>query len=126
MLGNASTSAVLGVKNLNEARKFYEDMLELEVARELPETSGILYRTGNTTFLVYETQYGGTNQATAMGFEVDDPDKTVEELKAKGVTFEQYDMPGVTREGDIHVMGEYRAAWFKDPAGNILVVSNEM
>jgi hypothetical protein len=49
----------------------------------------------------------------------------VEDLREKGVTFEQYDLPDTTREGDIHVMGDMRAAWFKDPDGNILSVVNQ-
>ena len=64
-----------------------------------------------------------TNQATAATWEVDDElEGVVESLKSKGVTFEHYDMPGVTRDGDVHVTGKSRAAWFKDPDGNILAV----
>jgi hypothetical protein len=48
----------------------------------------------------------------------------VQQLKAKGITFEHYDMPGVTREGDIHVAGDMKVAWFKDPDGNILNIAS--
>jgi predicted lactoylglutathione lyase len=53
-------------------------------------------------------------------------DLVIDELKANGVTFEHYDMPGMKVEGDVHVMGEMRAAWFKDPDGNILNLVNQM
>ena len=49
---------------------------------------------------------------------------TAKELKAKGVTFETYDLPGLTRQGDIYRAGDFRVAWFKDPAGNILSIQN--
>jgi hypothetical protein len=48
----------------------------------------------------------------------------VRALKAKGVTFEHYDMPDTKREGDIHVSGDMKAAWFEDPDGNILNIIN--
>jgi len=61
-----------------------------------------------------------SNQATAATWFVDDVDQIVKDLKAKGVVFEHYDMPETTRKGDVHVAGSMRAAWFKDPDGNIL------
>jgi catechol 2,3-dioxygenase-like lactoylglutathione lyase family enzyme len=73
---------------------------------------------------VYESKFGGTNQATSATWVVDDIRAEVDELKAKGVTFEYYEFPGVTYDGDIHVMGSMKAAWFKDPDGNILNISN--
>ncbi len=51
-------------------------------------------------------------------------DDVVRDLKAKGVRFEHYDLPGMTRQGDIHVAGQLRTAWFKDPDGNILNIVN--
>lgn len=53
-----------------------------------------------------------------------DIEEVVQQLKAKGITFEHYDMPGVTREGDIHVAGDMKVAWFKDPDGNILNIAS--
>ena len=91
-----------------------------------PDPEAILYRSGNSAVLVYRSQYAGTNQATAASWAVgDDLDAVVEELRSKGVSFEHYDLPGATREGDVHVMGDLRAAWFKDPDGNILNIANQ-
>ena len=53
-----------------------------------------------------------------------DVEKTVNELKAKGVTFEHYEMPGLTLKGDIHASGDFKVAWFKDPGGNILSIQS--
>jgi hypothetical protein len=77
------------------------------------------YKTGNTTLLVYRSQFAGTNKATAVTWTVDDVEAIARVLKDKGVTFEHYDMPGMTLKGDVHVAANMKAAWFKDPDGNI-------
>ena len=74
---------------------------------------------------MYRSEYAGTNQATALTWVVgDDVEGVVSKLKTKGVAFEHYDMPGMKREGDIHIGGDMKVAWFKDPDGNILNVVN--
>ena len=83
-----------------------------------------VYRSGDTTLCVYRSEFAGTNQGTAALWEEDDVERVVADLKRKGVHFEHYDLPGLTREGDIHRAGEFRVAWWKDPAGNILSVQN--
>jgi hypothetical protein len=80
---------------------------------------------GNTRVLVYHSQYAGTNKATAATWMVSDIESLVKDLKAKGVSFEHYDMPGVTRKGDIHLAGPLKNAWFKDPDGNIIALVSE-
>jgi hypothetical protein len=76
--------------------------------------------------LVYPSEYAGTNLATAATWAVgEDFEATVQDLKAKGVTFEHYDdLPETTREGDVHLMGELKGVWLKDPDGNILSLVN--
>jgi catechol 2,3-dioxygenase-like lactoylglutathione lyase family enzyme len=122
MLKDRDAMATLGVKDLAKARKFYEGQLGFEVA----DTEGsevVAYASGKSRFLVYESQYAGTNQATAATWDVgNDLETIVETLKSRGVAFEHYDMPGVTRKGDVHVAGDVRVAWFKDPDGNILSI----
>jgi hypothetical protein len=86
----------------------------------------VTYQVGPSFLLVYPSEYAGTNQATAATWAVgDDFEAAVEDLRQKGVTFEQYDLPDTTREGDIHLMGDMRAAWFKDPDGNIISLVNQ-
>ena len=123
MLENQDAVATLAVKDLDAAKKFYEGTLGLKpVASEDDEV--IVFQSGKSKINVYRSQYAGTNKATALTWTVDDVDKTVRELKAKGVRFEHYDMPGMKLEGDVHVSGHMKVAWFKDPDGNILNVIN--
>jgi catechol 2,3-dioxygenase-like lactoylglutathione lyase family enzyme len=122
MLGSKDAVATLAVKDLQAARKFYEGTLGLApVDAEGEEV--IVYQSGTTKLNVYRSRYAGTNQATALTWVVgDELENIVGALKAKGVAFEHYDMPGMTRQGDIHVAGDLKVAWFKDPDGNILNV----
>ena len=119
MLGGKEATASLGVRNIEVAKRFYEGTLGL---KKLPgeEPGALIYKAGSSTILVYESQYAGTNKATAVTWDVGkDVDALVKALKAKGVAFEKYDIPGATRQGDSHVQGARRLAWFKDPDGNI-------
>lgn len=124
MLSNRDAVANIAVKSLEVARKFYADTLGLtQVGAEGEEL--IIFKSGNSTINVYESQYAGTNQATAVTWAVGaDVENVVQALKSKGVTFEHYDMPGMTREGDVHVGGEMKVAWFKDPDGNLLNIAS--
>lgn len=119
MLANNDAVATVAVKDLNVAKRFYENTLGLKkVDQEGDEV--IVYKSGNSSINVYRSAYAGTNKATSVTWAVDDVDGTVQALKTKGVAFEHYDMPGMKREGDVHVGGSLRVAWFKDPDGNIL------
>lgn len=125
MLGNNDAVATVAVKDLNVAKQFYENALGL---KQLDQEGGevIVYKSGNSSINVYRSAYAGTNKATAVTWAVDDVDATVKTLKAKGVAFEHYDLPGMKREGDVHVGGRLRVAWFKDPDGNILNVFSRL
>jgi len=124
MLKDSEVAANLAVKDLAKARKFYEGTLGLEpVAIEGEEA--ITYRAGTSRIIVYHSTFAGTNRATAATWFVGDGvDEVVRALRERGVAFEHYDMPGGRLEGDVHVFGDMRTAWFKDPDGNILAVMN--
>jgi catechol 2,3-dioxygenase-like lactoylglutathione lyase family enzyme len=123
MLGNEPVYATIAVKDINKAKEFYGRTLGLEQVDENP--GGVMYKSGGGKVFVYPSQEAGTNRATYAAWETSDVEAAVNELKAKGVLFEQYDdLPEVTREGDIHVMGDMKAAWFKDPDGNILSIGS--
>jgi len=125
MLENVNVQPMIPVKDMKGAQRFYEDTLGLKRVGGEADTA-IVYRSGSTTMCVYRSEFAGTNKGTAALWEVDDVDQAVRELKAKGVTFEHYDnLPGLTREGDVHRAGEFRVAWWKDPAGNILSVQTK-
>jgi catechol 2,3-dioxygenase-like lactoylglutathione lyase family enzyme len=124
MFEKTKAVATIAVRDAATARRFYEGALGL---KPLPSAQkGVLtYESGDSTVLVYESAYAGTNKATSATFIVGDGlDRTVDALKAKGVKFEHYDLPNTTLTGDIHESGDTRVAWFKDPDGNILNIVN--
>ena len=125
MLGSSDVVATIAVSDMATARQFYEGVLGLEKAMDGP--GGEFYKSGKGGIFVYVSESAGTNQATYASWMVDDVDATIEALKAKGASFEHYDnLPDTTLEGDVHVMGDLRSAWFKDPDGNILNIVNQM
>jgi len=121
MLKDMNAVATVAVRDTEKARKFYEQILGL--LRDTSSEPGVLvYRCGATKLIVYPSHFAGTNKATAATWEVQDVEAEVVALKGRGVNFEHYDMPGVTRKGDVHLTGRTKAAWFKDPDGNILAI----
>lgn len=125
MLTSMNAIATIGVKNLEAAKKFYGDKLGLKPVTSSHEEMSQLYSSGNATISLYESEFAGSNKATALSWEVGDKLKEeVKALQSKGIKFEHYDMPEAKMDGDIHVMGDVEAAWFKDPDGNILCLSN--
>jgi catechol 2,3-dioxygenase-like lactoylglutathione lyase family enzyme len=124
MLGTRNAVANLAVKDLGRARAFFTDTLGLkQVGGEGDEL--IVLQSGDSVVNVYRSDFAGTNEATAVTWEVDDVEAEVESLRTKGVAFEHYDMPGLKREGDVHVGDGMKIAWFKDPDGNILNIVGE-
>jgi catechol 2,3-dioxygenase-like lactoylglutathione lyase family enzyme len=124
MLANKDAIATIGVKDTEVARKFYEGKLGLK--QEPSEEAGVLaYKSGNSVILVYESKFAGTNKATAVTWAVSDVQGEVQALKNKGIAFEHYDFPDTRLEGDVHVSGNNKAAWFKDPDGNILALVSQ-
>lgn len=124
MLKDLDTATMIPVQDMEGARRFYEDVLGFSVVRE--HTSGIMYASGNGSFGLYPTPTGQPPQHTLMVWIVDDIETVVEELMAKGVIFEQYTSPEITTDakGIARIEGD-RAAWFKDPEGNILSLWQE-
>ena len=121
MFGSASTHATIAVSDLERAKAFYGGTLGLTMKDE--RAAGVTYESGGTWMLVYPSQFAGTNQATCMTFEVSDVEAAVDELVGKGVTFEQYDFPGLKTDArGIADIEDTKGAWFKDPDGNILAV----
>jgi catechol 2,3-dioxygenase-like lactoylglutathione lyase family enzyme len=119
MLGKVDATPMIAVKDLDRARTFYEGTLGLKTQDEMGGEV-LTMKSGDTTINVYRSEFAGTNKATALTFDVDDIDQEVRELKGKGIFFEHYDLPGLTRQGDLHVAEGFKTAWFKDPDGNIL------
>lgn len=121
MLRNQDSSAIVAVGDIDRARRFYTDILGLELLENRGEV--LTFRTGSTRLVVYRSDYAGTNQANAVAWGVgEEIESIVADLAAKGVTFEHYE--GIERVGNIHVAGDFKMVWFKDPDGNILHFNN--
>ena len=122
MLADRDAMATIAVKDMNVAARFYEGTLGF---RPAPDTPGALvYQSGKSTFMIYQSRYAGTNEATVATWAVDaDLEHIVRDLAAKGVRFEHYDLPGTTLNGDIHLAGGRKMAWLKDPDSNILALT---
>ena len=121
MLDSGTVTANIPAADLKRARQFYAEKLGLTPSAEF-EGVMLLYKTaGGTTFSIYATQYAGQAGHTIAQWHVDDVAAEVRDLKAKGITFEQYDLPGVEwNDGIASMPGMGKAAWFKDSEGNVL------
>jgi catechol 2,3-dioxygenase-like lactoylglutathione lyase family enzyme len=123
MLNEHDAVATIAVQDLKVARRFYEQILGLAVV----STQGddvIELKTGNTRIDLYKSTYARTNKATTLAFDVGkELTSLVADLRKKDVPFMHYDdLPGTTRDGDIHSAGDVKLAWFRDPEGNILAL----
>lgn len=121
MLNDSDVVAMAAVTDLEEAKKFYGGTLGLNQTDENP--GGVTYTCGHGRLFIYQAPTAGTNQGTSATWEVSDIKAVVDDLDSKGIGFEHYEMPGATLDGHIHDWGGMKAAWFKDPSGNTLGLS---
>ena len=123
MLSNMRVACTLPAKDMERAKAFYKEKLDLSPMREGPE--GVAYECGDGTgFMIFPSMGESKGEFTQMGFEVPDVREAVAELKKHGVVFEQYDFPGLkTDEDGIAMMGDEMGAWFKDSEGNMISVA---
>ena len=121
MLQKSPMYAYIPVANLARARQFYEQKLGFKPAREV--AGGVRYEFGGgTACFMYPSPNAGTSKASQAFWQVDDVEREVAELKARGVKFEEYDMPGFKTKDGIATAGGAKSAWFKDTEGNILAL----
>jgi predicted enzyme related to lactoylglutathione lyase len=121
MLRDAEVKAYVPVSDVERGRQFYEGVLELKAVDGNSE--GVMFECANhSQFFMYRSEGAGTSQASTLFWDVADVEKEIADLKSRGVTFEHYDTPGMEMTGDIHEGGGAKAAWFKDPDGNILAL----
>jgi catechol 2,3-dioxygenase-like lactoylglutathione lyase family enzyme len=125
MLTNAAIVPYIPVSNVARARKFYEGTLGLTPKEEY--AGGVIYECGSGSWVfMYPSPGAGTSKASTAFWAVDDVAAEVAELKARGVVFEEYDMPGIKMVNSIATAGGAKTAWFKDTEGNILAVSQRI
>jgi catechol 2,3-dioxygenase-like lactoylglutathione lyase family enzyme len=114
-------SAYLPAKDVARARAFYEKTLGFSPGREI--AGGVTYQCGDrTACFLYPTPNAGTSKASQAFWQVDDIEREVADLRTRGVTFEEYDMPGLETQNGIATAGGAKSAWFKDTEGSILAV----
>ena len=124
MLANAPIRAYIPASNIARARTFYEGTLGFRP--KLEYAGGVIYECGGSEVFMYPTPNAGTSRASQAFWQVADVETEVAELKARGVAFEEYDMPGITMKNSIATGGGAKTAWFKDSEGNILAVSQRL
>jgi catechol 2,3-dioxygenase-like lactoylglutathione lyase family enzyme len=127
MLDNARIAAIVPVSDIEAAIAFYEGALGLRLDErrdDLPTNREAELSGGSGSLLLYESVGAGQSRHTVAGFRVDDLDSVVAAVQARGVTFEEYDLPDLKTVGGIASVGDVRAAWCKDPDGNILAIES--
>jgi catechol 2,3-dioxygenase-like lactoylglutathione lyase family enzyme len=125
MLTNARLAGIIPVSDLDASIAFYADKLGLKLGErrdDIAENPEAHFELGNARLVLYKSVGAGQSRHTLAGFEVDDIDEAVAALRDNGVTFEEYDLPGLKTQDGIAAMGDSKGAWFKDPDGNILAV----
>ncbi|OLC20774.1 MAG: hypothetical protein AUH80_01620 [Chloroflexi bacterium 13_1_40CM_4_65_16] len=126
MLKIKSASTAIPAQDIKRARQFYEQKLGLTVAEEQPD-GGVVYRTGETGFLVFPSMGKASGDHTQMAFEVDDVTTAVGELKSKGVKPEEYDHPDFkSHDGIVDMPDGEKGAWFKDSEGNLIALTSRV
>ena len=126
MAANVRAIPIIPVSNLEKGIEFYGDKLGFPVEQridDLPQNRSARFRVGGSFLDIYESIGAGQSRATLMSFETDDIEETVADMRARGVAFEEYDMPDLKTENGILTTPEMKGAWFKDPDGNILAVA---
>lgn len=124
MLANRRAYATIPASDMVRAKRWYEEKLGLKPANEAPW--GVSYALADgTRFGLYPTPNAGKAPNTLMAFTADDIETDVKALRARGVVFEEYDLPDLKTVNGIAAMGTAKGAWFKDSEGNILAIGTE-
>jgi len=124
MLNDAPIRAYIPASDIPRARKLYDGTIGLKPKVEY--AGGVIYECGGAEVFMYPTKNAGTSKASQAFWHVADVEAEVATLKARGVKFEEYDMPGITMKNSIATGGGAKTAWFKDTEGNILAVSQTL
>ena len=129
MLGKAEIAAIVPVSDVERAVEFYGGTLglELQIRRDdLPENREAEFRAGDGSLVVYESVAAGQSKGTLAAFRVADLESVVAGLRERGVAFEEYDLPELKTENGIASIGDLRAAWARDPDGNIIAFEQRL
>jgi catechol 2,3-dioxygenase-like lactoylglutathione lyase family enzyme len=125
MLQQAAITVMLPVRNLERARAFYEKSLGFEPG-ERHADGKYVYMAAGACLALFPKEEGTRAEHTAISFKVDDIAKAIRELQARGVTFADYDYPGLQTVDHVCVLGAEKAAWFEDTEGNCLCLHEDI
>lgn len=125
VFADTQVTCMLPVKDLARAREFYERRLRLMPLGARPDGK-FVYRVGGTDLALFPKPEGTKAEHTAISFKVDDIGRAIAELKSRGVAFDDYDLPGFKTVEHVCVLGSEKAAWFRDPEGNILCLHEDL
>jgi predicted enzyme related to lactoylglutathione lyase len=125
MLANAPLTTILPVMDMTRARAFYEKKLGLTGGSSKPDGK-YEYPVGNGTLALFQRGTPTKADHTAVSFAVRDITAAIRELESRGVTFHDYDLPGLKTVEHVCVLGSEKAAWFSDPEGNILCLHEDL
>lgn len=124
MLADHRAYATIPAADMNRAKAWYRDKLSLTPSSE--DDMGCMYRVGGgTSFLLYPSTNAGQAPNTLLSFTTDDIEAEMRDMRGHGVSFENYDMPGLKTVDGLATLGSFHSAWFRDSEGNILAVSDE-
>ena len=118
MLSDWNVITMIPAADLERARQFYEEKLDLRPGRQVPGMQ--FYNSGGAEFALYATEFAGTGKQTVMAWETRDLDREMGRLRSRGIEFEEYDMPGLRTVNGVAMLSGARSAWFRDSEGNTL------
>ncbi len=122
MLNQFQPHTTIAASDIERAKAWYADKLGMKPTSE--DMVGAWYDCAGAQFLLFPTPMAGTAKNTVMEWTVDDVMGEVANLKSKGVTFDTFEMEGITWDNDVATMGEHKGAWFKDSEGNVLALGD--
>ena len=125
LLADCEVTCMLPVKDLDRARRFYEQTLGLQPEGLRPDGK-FIYRVRGTVLALFPKPEGTKAEHTALSFRVQHIEPAVAALEARGVSFADYDLPGLKTVGHVCVLGSEKAAWFQDTEGNILCLHEDL
>ncbi len=122
MISDLTVMATIPAANIERAKKFYTEKLGFKPNETVP-TGEVIFKSGGSSFLLYESKFAGTAKSTAMTFQTDNLEREMRDLRNKGVKFEDYDMGDLKTVNGVATLGDTKGAWFKDTEGNIIALT---
>lgn len=125
-LAHSGVALMLPVTDVDRATRFYQESLGLEFTGTNDEGSAMFSVGSDAQLVLLPRPDSRPSESTAMSFEVDDVTQEIRALEGRGVVFEDYDLPDFKTVDHVCEFGDEKAAWFKDPDGNVLCLHQDL